>query len=85
MRNVAFTAVAFQEYNDWYETNHGLISRIKELIRDINRDPFKGIGKPEPLRGNWSGYWSRRIDHEHRLVYKVSDTQILILKCKGHY
>lgn len=85
MRNVAFTKTAFAEYNEWFETNIQIISRIKELIRDIDRDPFKGIGKPEPLRGSWAGYWSRRIDLEHRLVYKVSDTQILIAKCKGHY
>jgi toxin YoeB len=85
MRNVAFTPIAFQEYNEWFETNDQLISRIKILIRDIDRDPFKGIGKPEPLKGNWAGYWSRRIDQEHRLIYKVSDSQILIAKCKGHY
>ena len=85
MRNVAFTPIAFQEYNEWFETNDQLISRIKTLIRDIDRDPFKGIGKPEPLKGNWAGYWSRRIDQEHRLVYKVSDSLILIAKCKGHY
>ena len=85
MRNVAFTKQAFSEYNEWFETNTLIIDRIKVLISDIDRDPFKGIGKPEPLRGNWSGYWSRRIDGEHRLIYKVSDTQILIVKCKGHY
>lgn len=65
--------------------NNQLISRIKTLIKEIDRDPFKGIGKPEPLRGNWKGFWSRRIDHEHRLIYKVTDTQILIVKCTGHY
>ena len=85
MRNLAFTQTAFDEYNEWFESNYQIIDRIKVLIRDINRDPFKGIGKPEPLRGNWSGYWSRRIDQEHRLVYKISDSQILIVKCKGHY
>ncbi|WP_276501343.1 Txe/YoeB family addiction module toxin [Terrimonas pollutisoli] len=85
MRNVAFTPVAFQEYNEWFEANEQLVSRIKTLIRDTDRDPFRGIGKPEPLKGNWTGYWSRRIDQEHRLIYKVSDSQILIAKCKGHY
>ena len=85
MRNVAFTKDAFSEYNHWFTTDIKLVSRIQELIRDIDRDPFKGIGKPEPLKGNWAGYWSRRIDQEHRLVYKVSETQILIVKCKGHY
>lgn len=85
MRNVAFSPVAFQEYNEWFDINIQLISRIKVLIRDIERDPFKGIGKPEPLKGNWVGFWSRRINQEHRLIYKVSDSQILIVKCKGHY
>lgn len=85
MRNVAFSPLAFQEYNDWFETNDQMIVRIKALIKDIDREPFKGIGKPEPLRGNWAGFWSRRIDHTHRLIYKISDTQILIVKCKGHY
>lgn len=85
MRNVAFTKDAFGEYNQWFASNDKLVSRIRELIRDIDRDPFKGIGKPEPLKGNWTGYWSRRIDQEHRLVYKVSAIQILIVKCKGHY
>jgi toxin YoeB len=85
MKNVAFTQTAFEEYNEWFETNGQIIDRIKTIIRDINRDPYKGIGKPEPLKGNWPGYWSRRINQEHRLVYKISDTQILIVKCKGHY
>jgi toxin YoeB len=85
MRNVAFTKDAFHEYNQWFASDLKLVAPIQELIRDIDRDPFKGIGKPEPLKGNWAGYWSRRIDLEHRLVYKVSEIQILIVKCKGHY
>ncbi len=85
MKNLSFTPVAFNEYNEWFERDMQIIQRIKTLIREIDRDPFKGIGKPEPLRGNWSGYWSRRIDHEHRLIYKVTAEQILIAKCKGHY
>ena len=85
MRNVAFTKDAFREYNDFFIMDTRLVERIQELIRDIDRDPFKGIGKPEPLKGNWAGYWSRRIDREHPLVYKVSAIQILVVKCKGHY
>ena len=85
MKNLTFTPAAFNEYNEWFENNMQIIQRIKTLIRDIDRDPFKGIGKPEPLKGNWSGYWSRRIDQEHRLIYKVTPEQILIVKCKGHY
>ena len=85
MRNVAFTPIAFQEYNDWFDTNEQMVERMRALIKDIDRDPFKGIGKPEPLKGNWAGFWSRRIDQEHRLIYKITETQILIAKCKGHY
>lgn len=85
MRNVSFTSKAFEEYNEWFENNIQIVDRIKILIRDIDRDPFKGLGKPEPLKGNWAVYWSRRIDHEHRLVYKVTPEQIVIVKCKGHY
>lgn len=85
MKNVAFTQHAFMEYNDWFEVDIRMVSRIKLLIREIDKNPFKGLGKPEPLRGNWSGYWSRRIDQNHRLVYKVTESQILIVKCKGHY
>jgi len=85
MRQVAFTPLAFNEYNAWFDDNPKIIERIKLLVREINNTPFKGLGKPEPLRGNWSGYWSRRIDHEHRLIYSVTESQILIVKCKGHY
>ncbi|MEO7310749.1 MAG: Txe/YoeB family addiction module toxin [Chitinophagaceae bacterium] len=85
MRIVAFTQKGFEEYNEWFATNLAIIDRIKILIRDIDRDSFKGLGKPEPLKGNWSGYWSRRITDEHRLVYKVTSEQILIAKCSGHY
>jgi toxin YoeB len=85
VRILAFTPNAFNEYNEWFENNMQIVQRIKALIREIDRDPFKGIGKPEPLKGNWAGYWSRRIDQEHRLIYKVTQEQILIVKCKGHY
>ena len=59
--------------------------RINTLIRDIQRDPFTGIGKPEPLKFNFSGYWSRRIDDEHRIVYKIFDDNIVIAQLRGHY
>ena len=85
MRKVVFTREAFKEYNEWFEADAAIVERIKTLISEIDREPFKGIGKPEPLRGNWSGYWSRRINQEHRLVYKVTDTQIIVVKCKRHY
>jgi len=84
-KTVAFTSSAFTEYNSWFETDKQIIERIKMLIRDIDRDAYKGIGKPEPLKNNWAGFWSRRINDEHRLIYKVTAEQILIVKCKGHY
>ena len=85
MRKVVFTREAFKEYNEWFEADAAIVERIKTLISEIDREPFKGIGKPEPLHSNWSGYWSRPINQEHRLVYKVTDTQIIVVKCKGHY
>jgi toxin YoeB len=84
MRQIAFSPIAFQEYNRWFLTNIKITERIKVLIRDIQHDPFRGIGKPEPLKGNWKGFWSRRIDHENRLIHSVTETQILIVKCVGH-
>lgn len=85
MRNVKFSATAFNEYNEWIEQDKDAFNKIKELIKDISRDPFKGLGKPEPLKGNYSGFWSRRINQEHRLIYSVSSDSITIAKCKGHY
>lgn len=84
MRQVAFTPDAFTEYNNWFQSPE-IIEKLKLLIRDIDRDPFHGLGKPEPLKGNWAGYWSRRINHEHRLIYRVTETQIIVVKCSGHY
>jgi toxin YoeB len=85
MRNVKFSAIAFNEYNEWIEQDKDVFNKIKELIKDISRDPFKGLGKPEPLKGNYAGFWSRRITQEHRLIYSVSSDLIDVVKCKGHY
>lgn len=85
MRSIKFSSLAFHEYNEWIENDKDVYSKIKELIKDISRDPFKGLGKPEPLKGNYSGFWSRRITKEHRLIYSVTSDNINILKCKGHY
>ena len=85
MRNIEFVPKAFIEYRNWIETDRKTALRISDIINDILRSPFEGLGKPEPLKANWAGYWSRRIDQEHRLVYKVTNEQILIVKCKGHY
>lgn len=76
---------AWEEYLYWYATDKKLFVRLNKLIKDVKRSPFEGLGKPEPLKGNLSGLWSRRIDQEHRLVYRVIDGDIEIAQCKGHY
>ena len=77
---------ALDEFYDWSIVNKNIFKKIYELLKDIKRSPFEGKGKPEPLKHQFSGYWSRRIDQEHRLVYKVTETgDIVIISCKGHY
>lgn len=85
MKKLQFDAIAFQEYQQWIKDNPKTALRIGELINDILRDPFRGIGKPEPLKYALKGFWSRRITEEHRLVYKVTDESIIITSCKFHY
>ena len=76
---------AWEDYLYWQEHDKKLLLRINELIKDTLRSPFKGIGKPEPLKGNLSGLWSRRINDEHRLVYAVKGTTLYIVQCRLHY
>lgn len=85
MSKLTFTEKAFEEYLYWQTQDKKTLKRINALLKEIARDPFDGIGKPEPLRGDMSGLWSRRIDEVNRLVYRVSDEQIEIYQCKGHY
>ncbi len=85
MRNVAFVPKAFENFNHWAIENKKIYARLIELIKDIQRNPFSGIGKPEPLKHELKGLWSRRITDEHRLVYKVDDKEVLIISCKFHY
>ena len=85
MSSITFSSLAFKEYNEWIEKDKDVFIKIKELIKDISRDPFKGLGKPEPLKGNYSRLWSRRITQEHRLIYSVTSDTINIVKCAGHY
>ena len=73
------------EYHYWQKHDQAIVDRIKELLSDMKLHPFEGMGKPEPLKGNLHGYWSRRITQEHRLVYKVSGNLIIIYFCYGHY
>ena len=76
---------AWEDYLYWQAHDKKTLKRINLLIKDIIRTPFDGIGKPEPLKENLAGFWSRRIDEEHRLVYVVEDTSVLIFSCRGHY
>jgi toxin YoeB len=80
-----WTDAAWADYLWWQQADPKVLARLNELIRDSERDPFHGIGKPEPLRGNRKGYWSRRITSEHRLVYCVTDGQMRIVSCRNHY
>lgn len=76
---------AWAEYLAWQIEDKKTLKRINALLKDIDRQPFEGIGKPEPLKGNLSGYWSRRIDEANRIVYKVDGEQLIIAQCGGHY
>ena len=84
-KQIIFEAGAFADFTNWVTLDKKIHSRIVALINDIQRNPFSGLGKPEPLRYELSGFWSRRINQEHRLVYKVTDTAIIIAACKYHY
>ncbi|MEJ6582330.1 MAG: Txe/YoeB family addiction module toxin [Akkermansiaceae bacterium] len=75
----------WDDYLYWQQTDKRTLKRINQLIKEALRDPFEGIGKPEPLKANLSGWWSRRITGEHRLVCKVDGTQIVIMQCRFHY
>lgn len=83
--NLIFANQAWDDYIYWQQNNKKILKRVNMLIKDIKRDSFKGLGEPEPLKYNWSGYFSRRITLEHRLVYRVTDSSILIAQCRYHY
>ena len=80
-----FSPDAWDDYLYWLETDKKTVRKINALIKDISRSPYEGIGKPEPLRHALAGYWSRRIDEEHRLVYRVEDDTLKILQARHHY
>ncbi len=84
-RSIRFTRAAWADYTYWQGQDRKTLKRINTLIEAAARDPFAGIGKPEPLLGNMVGYWSRRIDDIHRLVYAVSDADFDVIACRGHY
>ncbi|GGE16300.1 addiction module protein [Polymorphobacter glacialis] len=87
--NLQFTAAAWEDYEHWQQQDRAMTARITTLLSDIMRDPFRGIGKPEPLKGELSGWWSRRITSEHRLVYRCkgtgADQRIEVVQCRDHY
>lgn len=76
---------AWEDYLYWQDTDKKTVKKVNELIKDASRTPFEGKGKPEPLKHNLAGFWSRRITSEHRLVYAVSDDSLLIASCRYHY
>jgi toxin YoeB len=80
-----FADESWEDYLYWQKNNPEYVKKINELLKDISRTPFTGLGKPEPLKFKYKGFWSRRIDHEHRLIYKVKGEEILIAKCRFHY
>lgn len=82
---IVFSSQAWDDYLYWQHTDRKTLKRINDLIKEITRTPFQGTGKPEPLRHALAGYWSRRIDDEHRLVYKVEGHAVLIAQARYHY
>lgn len=82
---IVFSTSALRDYREFEQTDLKVFKRINRLLENIRETPFDGIGKPEPLKHNWTGYWSRRITQEHRLVYKVVEDKILVAQCKFHY
>lgn len=85
MNNLLFLPSAWEDYLYWQTQDRKTLKRINALIRDIMREPFEGIGKPEPLRDNLAGWWSRRIDDANRVVYKCEDGNIVVAQCRTHY
>ena len=85
MRQITFDPPAFQQYNEWALGDKKSFNKLLKLIYESANTPFTGTGKPEPLKYDMQGYWSRRITDEHRLVYKVTYTSIIIIECKYHY
>jgi toxin YoeB len=82
---IKFATRAWEDYLYWQESDRAMLKRINALIKDIERSPFTGIGKPEPLKHQLSGFWSRRIDDRHRLVYAIEKDILLIAQCRDHY
>ncbi len=84
-RKLVFSDEAWEDYLHWQETDRSMVRRINQLIKDIRRSPYEGIGKPEPLKHQLAGWWSRRIDAEHRFVYRVTENAVEIATLRHHY
>ena len=82
---IIFTKNSWEDYTSWLKDDKKMLQKINELIKDIQRTPFEGKGKPEPLKYDLAGFWSRRIDREHRLVYRYENKEVLIYSCRYHY
>ena len=85
MRDIIFTSVALEEYSQWAAVDKKVFKKLSSLLQEIARQPFDGTGKPELLKHDLKGHWSRRITQEHRLVYRVTENSIVIVSCKYHY
>lgn len=83
--NLIFSEHAWEDYLFWQKADRKVLTRINQLIKEIQRSPFQGIGKPEPLKHGLAGYWSRRIDNEHRIVYKVENKSLFVAQLRYHY
>ena len=84
-RKLVFSDEAWEDYLHWQETDRAMVRRINQLIKDVRRSPYEGIGKPEPLKHQLAGWWSRRIDAEHRFVYRVTENAVEIATLRHHY
>lgn len=82
---ITFSDQAWEDYVYWQQIDKNLVKKINKLIKEIKRTPFEGTGKPEPLKYNLAGFWSRRITEEHRLIYEISEDSILVASCRYHY
>ena len=82
---IKFSRIAWDDYMSWQSEDRSIVKRINELIKDIQRTPYEGKGKPESLKYDLTGFWSRRIDREHRLVYRIEENDLFIFGCKFHY
>lgn len=80
-----FVDESWEDYLYWQQTDRKVLSKINDLLQDISRNPYSGLGKPEPLKYKYQGYWFRRINDEHRLIYRVKDDEIHLAKCRFHY